>query len=169
MHKGLERVRVIVEPNEWGIELDAVYDGFSEAHLESRHFDRQFTRVTFDSTRFAQVGSWTGHPQGRRPRASSSPPTASGGRGTARGGSARWASPSPRASGPPIPAGGFFWIYAPVRFEDHAMVTIIQERPSGERIMQDAHRVFPLGSGRAGRVAGPARAPAPVRPGQPAR
>jgi hypothetical protein len=44
--------------------------------------------------------------------------------------------------------GGFFWIYAPVRFEDHAMVTIIQERPSGERIMQDAHRVFRLGSGR---------------------
>ena len=31
--KGLEQVRVIVEPNEWGIELDAVYDGFSEAHL----------------------------------------------------------------------------------------------------------------------------------------
>ncbi len=58
--KGLEKVRVVVEPNEWGIELDAVYDGFSEAHLESRHFDRQFARVTFDSTRFAQVGFWTG-------------------------------------------------------------------------------------------------------------
>jgi hypothetical protein len=43
--------------------------------------------------------------------------------------------------------GGFFWIYAPVRFEDHAMVTIIQERPNGERIMQDAHRVPVLGSG----------------------
>ena len=39
---GSRKVRVIVEPNEWGIELDAVYDGFSEAHLESRHFDRQF-------------------------------------------------------------------------------------------------------------------------------
>ena len=58
--KGLEQIRVVVEPNEWGIELDAVYDGFSEAHLEGRHFDRQFTRVIFDSTRFAQVGSWTG-------------------------------------------------------------------------------------------------------------
>ena len=58
--KGLEKVRVVLEPNEWGIELDAVYDGFSEAHLEARHFDRQFSRVTFDSTRFAQVGSWTG-------------------------------------------------------------------------------------------------------------
>jgi hypothetical protein len=44
--------------------------------------------------------------------------------------------------------GGFFWIYAPVRFEDHAMVTIIQERPDGERIMSDAHRAFPVGSGR---------------------
>ena len=58
--KGLEQVRVVLEPNEWGIELDAVYDGFCEAHLEARHFDRQFSRVTFDSTRFAQVGGWTG-------------------------------------------------------------------------------------------------------------
>ena len=45
-----QQVRVVVEPNEWGIELDATYEGFCEAHLESRHFDRQFTRVTFDST-----------------------------------------------------------------------------------------------------------------------
>jgi hypothetical protein len=41
---------------------------------------------------------------------------------------------------------GFFWIYAPVRFDDHAMITIIQERPSGERIMQDAHRIPMLGA-----------------------
>ena len=62
-------------------------------------------------------------------------------------------------------SGGFFWIYAPVRFDDHAMVTIIQERPSGERIMQDAHRVFPLGSGREAEwLARPEHA-APVRPG----
>ena len=27
VRKGLEQVRVVVEPNEWGIELDAVYDG----------------------------------------------------------------------------------------------------------------------------------------------
>ncbi len=60
VQEGLRRVRVVVEPNQHGIELDAVYDGFSEALLESRHFDRQFSRVTFDSTRFAQTGSWTG-------------------------------------------------------------------------------------------------------------
>ena len=73
--KGLEEVRVIVEPNQWGIELDAVYRGFSEAHLESRHFDRQYSRVTFDSTRFAQVGSWDGNPGvGRTPAPSHSRP-----------------------------------------------------------------------------------------------
>ncbi len=145
--KGLEQVRVIVEPNEWGIELDAVYDGFSEAHLESRHFDRQFSRVTFDSTRFAQVGSWTGTLSVGDRQLALTPERFWGCRDRSWG---------VRPVGEPEPPGirateagaGFFWIYAPVRFEDHALVTIVQERSNGERIMQDAHRVFPLGSGR---------------------
>ncbi len=145
--KGLETVRVVVEPNEWGIELDAVYAGFSEAHLESRHFDRQFTRVTFDSTRFAQVGSWTGTLKVGDREIQLTPDRFWGARDRSWG-----VRPVGEPEPPGIRAtdaeGGFFWIYAPVRFEDHAMVTIIQERPSGERIMQDAHRVFPLGSGK---------------------
>jgi hypothetical protein len=145
--KGLERVRVIVEPNEWGLELDAVYDGFSEAHLESRHFDRQFSRVTFDSTRFAQVGSWTGTLQLGDRRLELAPDRYWGARDRSWG-----VRPVGEPEPPGIRAtdtqGGFFWIYAPVRFDDHALVTIVQERPSGERIMQDAHRVYPLGSGR---------------------
>ncbi len=51
--------------------------------------------------------------------------------------------------------------------EDHALVTIVQERPSGERVMQDAHRVFPIGSGRPTRMAGAARARAAIRTRQP--
>ena len=100
--KGLEEVRVIVEPNQWGIELDAVYRGFSEAHLESRHFDRQFSRVTFDSTRFAQVGSWDGT-LGSADASSASLPTVGGVPGTARGAFDRWVSPNLRASGRPTP------------------------------------------------------------------
>jgi hypothetical protein len=145
--KGLEQVRVIVEPNEWGIELDAVYDGFSEAHLESRHFDRQFSRVTFDSTRFAQVGSWTGTLKVGDREVQLTPDRWWGSRDRSWG-----VRPVGEPEPPGIRAtdtqGGFFWIYAPVRFEDHALVTIIQERPSGERIMQDAHRVFTLGDDR---------------------
>jgi hypothetical protein len=145
--KGLEQVRVIVEPNEWGIELDAVYDGFSEALLESRHFDRQFTRVTFDSTRFAQVGSWNGTLKVGDREVRLTPDRYWGSRDRSWG-----VRPVGEPEPPGIRAtdteGGFFWIYAPVRFDDHALVTIVQERPSGERIMQDAHRVFPIGSGR---------------------
>ncbi len=147
VQKGLERVRVIVEPNEWDVELDAVYDGFSEAHLESRHFDRQFTRVTFDSTRFAQVGGWTGTLRVGEREVTLAPDRYWGSRDRSWG-----VRPVGEAEPPGIRVtdteGGFFWIYAPVRFEDHATVTIIQERPSGERIMQDAHLVHPLGSGR---------------------
>ncbi len=145
--KGLEQVRVIVEPNQWGVELDAIYDGFCEAHLESRHFDRQFSRVTFDSTRFAQVGSWTGHLVAGDREVQLTPERYWGSRDRSWG-----VRPVGEAEPPGIRStdteGGFFWIYAPVRFEDHAMVTIIQERPSGERVMQDAHRIARLGSGR---------------------
>jgi len=145
--KGLEKVRVIVEPNEWGIELDAVYDGFSQAHLEARHFDRQFSRVTFDSTRFAQVGSWTGTLRVDDREIALTPDRWWGCRDRSWG-VRPVGEPEPPGIRATDAAGGFFWIYAPVRFEDHAMVTIIQERPDGERVMQDAHRIHPVGSGR---------------------
>ena len=147
VQEGLKRVRVVVEPNEHGIELDAVYEGFSEALLESRHFDRQFSRVTFDSTRFAQTGSWTGVLKVGDREITLTPHRWWGSRDRSWG-----IRPVGESEHPGIrvtdTAGGFFWIYAPVRFEDHALVTIIQERPDGERVMSDAHRAFPVGSGR---------------------
>jgi hypothetical protein len=147
VQEGLKRVRVIVEPNEYGIELDAVYQGFTEAILEARHFDRQFSRVTFDSTRFAQLGSWTGTLQVGDRQLELTPDRFWGCRDRSWG-----IRPVGESEAPGIRAtetgSGFFWIYAPVRFEDHGLITIVQERPNGERVVQDAHRVFPIGSGR---------------------
>jgi hypothetical protein len=145
VQKGLERIRVVLEPNEWDVELDAVYEGFCHAHLESRHFDRQLTRVIFDSTRFAQVGGWQGTLRVGDRTLELTPDRWWGSRDRSWG---------VRPVGEPEPPGiratdagsGFFWVYAPVRFADGAMITIIQERPSGERIMQDAHRIPPIGS-----------------------
>jgi len=71
---------------------------------------------------------------------------------------------------------GFFWIYAPVRFEDHAMVTIIQERPDGERIHERCPPGLPGGlwpgapngwaapSTTSGSPLAPAGGPAPPSP-----
>ncbi len=146
VEKGLERLRVVLEPNEWDLELDAVYEGFCEAHLESRHFDRQFSRVVFDSTRFAQVGGWRGHLRLGDRTVTLSPDRFWGSRDRSWG-----VRPVGEPEPPGIRAtdteGGFFWIYAPVRFDDAAMITIVQERPTGERVMQDAHRIPRLGSG----------------------
>jgi hypothetical protein len=145
--EGLRRVRVILEPNEWGLEMDAVYDGFSEAHLEARHFNRQFSRVTFDTSRFAQLGSWTGSLKVGDKDVTLNPDKWWGCRDRSWG-VRPVGEPEPPGIRATDTSGGFFWIYAPVRFEDHAIVTIIQEEPNGRRVMQDAHRVFPVGSGR---------------------
>src|SRR4051794_17043056 len=58
--EGLQELRVVCEPNEWGIAVDLTSEGVPPASPEPRHLDRQFNRVVFDSTRFAQVGRWTG-------------------------------------------------------------------------------------------------------------
>lgn len=145
--EGLKRVRVIVEPNEWGIELDAVYDGFSEALLEARHFDRQHERVIFDSTRFAQTGSWTGTLSLDGHEIQLTPDRWWGSRDRSWG-VRPVGEPEPPGIRASDTSGGFFWIYAPARFDDHALVTIVQEQPNGRRVVQDAHRVFPVGSGR---------------------
>ncbi len=145
--KGLEKVRVILEPNEWGIELDATYDAFSQAHLESRHFDRQFSRVIFDSTRFAQLGGWTGTLRMGNREVNLTPDVWWGSRDRSWG-----VRPVGESEPPGIrvtdtdTSAGFFWIYAPARFEDESLITIIQERPNGERIMQDAHRIHGIAS-----------------------
>ncbi len=144
---GLRTVRVVVEENEWGVTLDATFDAFSQAHLESRHFDRQFGRVTFDSTRFAQAGGWTGSLQVGGTDVALTPDRWWGTRDRSWG-----VRPVGEAEPPGIRAtdteGGFFWIYAPVWFDDHALITIIQEEPDGRRVMQEANRIFGVGSDR---------------------
>ena len=46
--EGLRRLRVVCEPNEWGIELDAVGRAPSRP-TKNRALLRQFERVTFDT------------------------------------------------------------------------------------------------------------------------
>src|SRR6185369_1815759 len=58
--EGLKRLRIRVEPNEWGIEADLVFNGTVEALEEPRTFTRRYERVIMDVTRYAQVGTWEG-------------------------------------------------------------------------------------------------------------
>jgi hypothetical protein len=58
-----------------------------------------------------------------------------------------------RPVGDPDPAGragdepgeGFWWLYVPLRFDDFAVVVVVQEDPDGHRTLNDVSRVFPDG------------------------
>jgi hypothetical protein len=69
----------------------------------------------------------------------------------------RWAGARDRSwgirpVGEPEPPGapddampGFWWLYAPLRFESCALTVILQENPDGYRTVNDARRVWPDG------------------------
>lgn len=143
----LERVRVVCEgePNE--ISCDMEWTPAVPVHDESHHVMRQGTRAILDASRFLGIGQWTGWVRaggeqwdldhehftgtrdrswGIRPVGESQPP-------------GRWAAELE-------PKLHWFWI--PLRFADFSTVVIMQEEPSGLRTLNDAVRMWPVGSGR---------------------
>ena len=61
---------------------------------------------------------------------------------TARGASARWATPTPPGASADLPGEGFWWLYVPMRFETFQLMLIVQEQPDGFRTLSHASRVF---------------------------
>ncbi|ONM46182.1 DUF7064 domain-containing protein [Nocardia donostiensis] len=138
----LRRVRVVCEHDDLGFDL--TWTGAFPAVQEQPHLMLSGNRPTIEASRFAQVGSWAGtlHVDGSdtavdadiwtgtrdrswgiRPVGEAEPP----GRAAEEG------------------AGGFWWLYAPLRFDDFAVVVIVQEQPDGRRTLNDAVRVWPDG------------------------
>ena len=103
-------------------------------------------RPILDASRFSQLGSWNGRLRvGDREFAVTAD----------RWAGARDRSWGIRPVGEPEPPGraaseplqGFWWLYAPLRFESCAVIVILQEDPDGYRTLNDAKRI-----GRDGRV-----------------
>jgi len=60
--EGLHRLRVVLDPSPEAPDLnfDLTFESDGPANLEARHFHRQLERVTFDTQRFVQTGTWSG-------------------------------------------------------------------------------------------------------------
>ncbi|MBJ7293642.1 MAG: hypothetical protein JHC78_08875 [Ilumatobacteraceae bacterium] len=136
----LERLRVTCEPNEWGIELDAVWNGAMPASMEPSHYIREHGRIIFDSSRLAQTGGWTGTLTVDGTKMSLTDDNCWGTRDRSWG---------IRPVGESEPAGirasdpfSWFWIYTPIRFDDHSLLIIMQERQDGSRVLEQATRVW---------------------------
>jgi hypothetical protein len=140
----LKRLRVVCEPNEWGLSCDLTWEGAVPAHAEPPHFMRTNERVTFDSMRLAQTGCWTGTITVDGEVVDVTPDRWWGSRDRSWG---------VRPVGEPEPAGinaahpmeGFYWVYAPMQFADYSILCMAQEQPDGTRVLEQAIRLWPDG------------------------
>jgi len=144
--EGLRRLRLVLEPNEWDLDFDLLWEGAIPATREPRHFLRQQNRVVFDSVRVAQTGRWTGSLRVAGERLDVTPERWWGFRDRSWG-IRPVGEPEPPGIGA-VEAPSFFWIYSPMQFMDCSILAIVQEDRHGGRILEEAVRVWPASAGR---------------------
>lgn len=143
---GLHRLRVVLAPNEQAPDLsfDLTFHSNVPAALESRHFVRQLERVTFDTQRFVQTGTWTGELTVDGVTTPVTPDAWLGNRDRSWGVRPVGEAEPPGRRGDPAETerANFFWIYAVMQFEEYSISMIVQEDAEGRRIVEDATRIW---------------------------
>jgi hypothetical protein len=139
----LRELRIVCEDdgsNDSGVSFDLRWEGSTPAYEEPRQFLRKHGRVLFDTMRLAQTGRWTGT-------------IASGGR-TFDVTPDRWWGTRDRSWGVrPVgeeePAGirtegqmTGMWNYAPMQFDDHSILYMVNEHADGGRALEEAVRIW---------------------------
>jgi hypothetical protein len=139
----LRRLRVVLEETE-GIAADLTWEGSFPVVREQPHVMRSGSRVTLDAQRFAQVGTWSGTLVVDGEELAVTPDRWVGSRDRSWGiRPVGEAEPAGRPADPPFE--GMWWLYVPLRFDDFAVVLVLQENPDGYRILNDCTRVWPDG------------------------
>ncbi len=136
----LQEIRLVLEETE-GIAMDLTWRGSHPVLQEQPHVMRQGSRVTLDAQRFAQVGTWAGTMLVDGEQIRVDPDVWVGTRDRSWGiRPVGEAEPPGRPADPPFE--GMWWLYLPLRFDDFAIVLIIQESPDGFRTLNDCSRVW---------------------------
>src|SRR5262249_1144452 len=137
----LRRLQLTCQSPDSSLDFDLHWTGSFPAVHEEPHLLLSGDRPIVDSSRFCQLGRWSGGlvVDGRE-------------FGVPAG---RWAGARDRSWGirpvgegePPGRAAesmtGFWWLYLPLRFESCALIVIMQENPDGYRTLSNAKRVWP--------------------------
>lgn len=136
----LRRLRLVLEETE-GVALDLVWEGSFEVLQEQPHVMRSGSRVTLDAQRFAQVGTWEGTISVDGEDIAVTPDRWVGTRDRSWGiRPVGEAEPAGKPADPPF--DGMWWLYVPMRFDNFAIVLIMQEDPDGFRTLNDCTRVW---------------------------
>lgn len=146
----LQKIRLICDADEHGIGFDLTWDGSFPAVEEAHHVIRRQGRVIIDACRFAQLGTWSGvlRVDGREIAVDAERWVGSRDRSWGIRPVGGPEAPN-RAAAEPDPGFGFWWTYVPLRFDDFALVLIMQEDGDGFRSLNDAVRVRTADDGRA--------------------
>jgi hypothetical protein len=140
----LQRVRLVCDGDAHGLGFDLTWEGSFPAVDEQPHVMRTGARAILDTWRFAQVGTWRGVLRVDGTELEVDAPRWVGTRDRSWGiRPVGEAEPPGRSADEPLE--GLWWLYVPVRFDDFALVVIVQERPDGFRTLNDATRVWPDG------------------------
>lgn len=145
--EGLRVLRLRCEASDRDIEMELTWEGAVPAFLEPRHFYRNHARIVSNTMRLAQTGAWSGTLRIGAERFDVTPGEWQGTRDRSWGVRAVGEA-EPRGIRDALPAPGFFWLYAPVQFEEFSILTIMQEDRAGRRILEEAVRLWPAETGR---------------------
>jgi len=141
VEKPLERVRFVLEPSEFAIAADLRWQGSIPAWEEPRQFIRKYGRVLFNTSRFAQTGCWSGTLSVGAKSYSVTPDRWWGTRDRSWGIRPVGEREHPGIRGAEGQMTGM-WNYYPMQFSDHSVLYICNETDEGERVLEEAVRVW---------------------------
>ena len=140
----MSKVRVACDTGEQGLAFDLTWEGSFACIDEPHHILHSGNRVIIEGRRFAQVGTWSGLLNVDGTDIEVTPDRWVGSRDRS------WGIRPVGEAEPPgrdadEPREGFWWLYVPLRFDDFAVIVIVQEDPDGTRTLSGASRVWPDG------------------------
>ena len=137
----LEKLRVVVAPNDADVSMDIVWTASHAAFEEPRQYLRTKGTVMFDTQRFAQMGRWEGTLNVAGEEIAVTPDRCGGSRDRSWG---------VRPVGERQPDGirqdinvmGGMWNYMPMDFGDHSIIYMCHEEADGNRPLEEGVRVW---------------------------
>jgi hypothetical protein len=145
--EGLRTIRVRVEPNEWGIALDAIWEAAYPPQLEPPHIVRRVERLVTSTARFTHTGAWAGSLSLGDRRIVLTPDRWWGGRDRSWG-VRPVGDPEPPGIAVTLPFAGHMHQWAPMQFDDVEVLYFVMEDGDGNRSLEEALMVWPDAHGR---------------------
>ena len=142
--EGLRKLRLWCEPNEWGLDFDMEFDGFVPALEEPVTYRRTGNRLTEHTTRFAQVGNYSGYINVGGQRYEVSPDKWMGARDHSWGVRPNVGEIEPegiKSKYRQLDKYGHFHNWIPMQFPDYMLKVYFDEDAEGNRTLEEAVKV----------------------------